>query len=270
MVGGRPWISYATALGNGFSTSNPTFSAPPRSWSPTVDSDTNTMLGTGIWCSSCNVNFSQTLPNGSYNIYVWMVEDYQSNFRSSNLFLQGVQVATGIGRMPLNTWQRYGPYPVTVTNSVLTAMLARVAGDPSVEGIEVWVTGTPTPTPTPTATATPTPHPTPIVTLKVSPKNVRAGNIAVYTVTTSIANPNTPLIISYTMKGSAVSGTNYSLSGSPGQIIIPAGSKSAAVALTAISGTQTGKQATMALKSGAAYKLSSIKSKKVVTVLIKE
>ncbi len=48
-VNGHPWLSYATALANGFSSSNNTF-ANSVTYSPAVDGDTNTMLQRGIWC----------------------------------------------------------------------------------------------------------------------------------------------------------------------------------------------------------------------------
>jgi hypothetical protein len=65
------------------------------------------------------------------------------------------------------------------------------------------------------------------------------------------------------MSGTAVLGTHYSLGGAVGQIVIPAGASSGKVTLTALnnnlsSGSET---ATMTLKSGTGYKLStSIKS----------
>jgi hypothetical protein len=136
-VNGNPWLSDMAARADGFSNSNATFSNT-RTYSPAVDPDTNTMLRSGIWCSVCNVSFSQTLPNGSYDIYLWTVEDYQTNYRAWNLVLQNVQVASGLGRMPLNEWRRHGPFPATVTNGLLTATMVRVAGDPSVQGIEIW------------------------------------------------------------------------------------------------------------------------------------
>lgn len=165
-INGNSWLSHTNAVAQGFSTANQTF-RNPRLYSPFVDDDTNTMVGEGIWCSGCDVNFSQVVSNGSYDIYLWMIEDYQSNYRSSNAIVQGAQLASGIGRMPLNTWQRYGPYPATVTNGVLSVRLARVAGDPLVQGVEIWTMGSATPTPIPSAT--PAPSPTPIPSATQSP-----------------------------------------------------------------------------------------------------
>jgi len=147
VVNGNQWLSYADAQAMGFATANATCSNT-RTYSPAVDTNTNTMLRTGIWCSNCDVNFTQSnLPNGSYRVYLWTVEDWQSNYRSWNLFLQGEQVASGLGQMPSNEWRRYGPFQASSTKGVLTGRMARVRGDPSVQGIEIWSAGAASPTP---------------------------------------------------------------------------------------------------------------------------
>jgi hypothetical protein len=58
------------------------------------------------------------------------------------------------------------------------------------------------------------------------------------------------------MSGTAVFGSNYSLSGTPGQVTIPAGSTSATVILTESSVGKRGKTATMSLNRGSGYNLS--------------
>ena len=78
-------------------------------FTPAVDSDTNGMLNTGIWGQASDVNFSQTLSNGNYFVYLWTGETYVSNYRSFNVKLEGTQVASAIGGLANNTWRRYGP-----------------------------------------------------------------------------------------------------------------------------------------------------------------
>ena len=136
-INGNSWISYASALATGFSTANPIFSTN-ITFTPAVDSDTNRMLNTGIWGQASDVNFSQTLSNGSYFVYLWTVENYVSNYRSFNVKLEGTQVASAIGSLPNNTWQRYGPYSVTVSDGSLNVNLVRVTGDPTIQGLEIW------------------------------------------------------------------------------------------------------------------------------------
>jgi hypothetical protein len=164
IINGNIWTSYASALSSGFSTSNSAYSTN-IAYTPTVDSATSGMLNSGIWCPACDVSFSQALPNGDYAVYLWAVENYQTNYRSFNVRLEGVQVATTIGSLAKNTWARYGPYNVTVSDGVLNARLQRITGDPTLQGIEIWSTATststPTPTPAPTVSPTPTSTPTP-------------------------------------------------------------------------------------------------------------
>jgi hypothetical protein len=63
------------------------------------------------------------------------------------------------------------------------------------------------------------------------------------------------------MSGSAQLGSDYSLSGTPGQVIIPSGQSSASVTLHSTSSSQkTKKTATMVLQSGADYKVATPKN----------
>jgi hypothetical protein len=68
------------------------------------------------------------------------------------------------------------------------------------------------------------------------------------------------------MSGSASLGTDYTLSGTPGEVTIPAGQSSASVTLIASSSNAKKKKtATMTLQSGASYKLGKPK-KATVTI----
>jgi hypothetical protein len=129
-------------------------------------------------------------------------------------------------------------------------------------------TPSPTPTPTPAPTLTPTPTPAPVVTLpsislSAAPTSVRVGSSATFTVTTSLVNASAPVVINYLMGGNAIQGKLYSLSGTSGQITIPAGSSSATVNLTALKRPKKAKTATMTLASGSSYTLSVSKSASV-------
>jgi len=129
-------------------------------------------------------------------------------------------------------------------------------------------TPSPTPTPTPTPTLTPTPTPAPVVTLpsislSAAPTSVRVGGAATFTVTTSLVNASAPIVVNYLMSGSAVAGRQYNLSGTGGQITIPAGSISATVNLTVVKRPKKAKTATMTLASGSGYTLAVSKSASV-------
>jgi hypothetical protein len=57
------------------------------------------------------------------------------------------------------------------------------------------------------------------------------------------------------MSGNAVQGSNYSLSGTAGQVIIPTGGTSATVTLTELAAAKKTKTATMSLYNGSGYVL---------------
>jgi predicted Zn-dependent protease len=127
-------------------------------------------------------------------------------------------------------------------------------------------TATPTPTPMPSATPTPTPSATPTgspaVTVSASPTSIRSGQTSTFTISSSgpVAAPTT---VTYTMGGNAIEDRNYSLSGTAGQVTIPAGSSSATVTLSVESIGGGGKTATMILASGSGYMVSSPSSASV-------
>ena len=123
---------------------------------------------------------------------------------------------------------------------------------------------TPTPTPTPTVSPTPTPPPSTLsVSLSVAPSTLQTGEEATFTVST--ASPTSAAItVSYVMSGNAIMGTNYSLSGTPGQVTIQPGASSATITLTNLSAGFRGKTATMTLTPGSGYSLSSPTSASVL------
>ena len=97
------------------------------------------------------------------------------------------------------------------------------------------------------------------LSLSVSLTKIGEGTTADYLVSAARVNPTNPTTVSYVMSGTAVLGTHYVLSGTPSQVVIPAGASSAVVTLTALNNTlNTGSEtATMTLKSGTGYRLST-------------
>ena len=122
--------------------------------------------------------------------------------------------------------------------------------------------GTSIPTPTPTPTATPTPPSNTSVSLSVAPGSIRTGGTATFTISLSSA-ASTAVTVSYAMGGTATMGSNYSLSGTPGQVTIQSGASLATVTLTEQTVGKHGKTATMTLQAGSGYSLSSSNSASV-------
>jgi outer membrane biosynthesis protein TonB len=117
-------------------------------------------------------------------------------------------------------------------------------------------TPSPTPTPTPTPTATPTPLPVPpTVSLSVFPGSVSKGGTATFSVFAS-ANASQPIVVNYTMSGTAGLGTDYTLDGLPDQMTIPAGQSAAETTLTVTTTkTRGSEKAIMTLTPGSGYDL---------------
>jgi hypothetical protein len=137
-------------------------------------------------------------------------------------------------------------------------------------------TATPTPTPSSTATATPTPSPTatpmptstPTITISVSPGRIVEGSDTTFTFSRSTPAAQ-PLTVSYSMRGSARIGTDYTLDGTAGQVTIAAGNNSATVTLHSIADhvKERNETAIMVVTSGTGYKLPRRGTKATLTIL---
>ena len=109
----------------------------------------------------------------------------------------------------------------------------------------------------------------PNLSLAASPFNVNEGQTGSYTINAS-APAAENITVNYSMSGTAALGTHYSLSGNPGQAVIPVGATSTSVVLTAsVTGLTSGSEAaTMTLGKGAGYKVKTGKKAPKATVTI--
>jgi hypothetical protein len=138
-IDGNAWLSYSSALSNGFAVTTGSTSTSNISWSPTpVNSNFKSMLDSQLYRSAGNLNMTQTIANGTYQVYMYTCEDAASNSRSFKLNLEGVTKASSIGTMAINTWQKYGPYSVTVTDGVMNIDLVRITGDTQICGLSIF------------------------------------------------------------------------------------------------------------------------------------
>ena len=141
-IDGNLWLSHESAVSSGLAVVDGSPGVGSFTWDPTpVDSDFQNMLDAVVWSSAADMNLTQTLANGAYNVYIWTVENYMDNFRSSSLQLEGTTVASSIGTMDYGTWQKYGPYNVTVSDGVLNIDMIRNSGDPLIGGMAIFSPG---------------------------------------------------------------------------------------------------------------------------------
>jgi hypothetical protein len=135
---GNAWLSYSSALANGLSVSAPELTATSVTPSPATDASTSAMLNSAIWKWGANLQLGQSLANGDYQVYLWVMENHQSNSRSFRVLLEGVQVDGAVGNLPLGGWKKYGPYRTTVADGVLNVELAPTSGDPHLMGLAIF------------------------------------------------------------------------------------------------------------------------------------
>lgn len=136
-IGGNAWLAESAA---GLTLGTVSRTSTTVTPSPAVDSATSSMLNTAIW-NSTGVTVAQSLANGTYQVYLYVIENYQSNFRSFNVKLEGAQVtSSSIGSLALGSWAKYGPYNVAMTDGTLNLELVKVTGDPHVMGMEIYST----------------------------------------------------------------------------------------------------------------------------------
>jgi hypothetical protein len=102
------------------------------------------------------------------------------------------------------------------------------------------------------ATPTPTPDPNlPAVNVTSAPSTVSVGAKATFTITRSTTS-STPTTITFSMGGSGIEGSLYSLNPS-GQVTIPAGANSATVTLSVMKRPKRAKSVVMSLGSSSTY-----------------
>lgn len=169
-------------------------------YSPATDSQTNSMLNRNLY-SGNSFSVSQSIANGTYQIYLWTVENFRSNYRSFHVKLEGTQVTSSpIGSIPLNQWRKYGPYTVTVNDGTMNMELVRVTGDPTVAGMAIYSVGT---TPPPVDTIAPS------VPTNVSVASKTHNSVSL---TWNASTDNVAVTGYDIMRGNAVAGSSVSTS----------------------------------------------------------
>ena len=100
------------------------------------------------------------------------------------------------------------------------------------------------------------------MTLAVSTHSVPKGTDAIFTIEADQNCRETTVF--YSMSGKAQLGTDYTLSGTPGKVTIPANQSSTTVTLHALNNARTkAAPARMTLQSGAGYRLGNPKKQNV-------
>ncbi|MBM7569234.1 fibronectin type III domain-containing protein [Paenibacillus sacheonensis] len=256
-INGNAWLAESSAGLTLSAVSRTTSALTP---SPAVDGATSGMLNSAIW-NSGNFSVDQSLTNGTYQVYLWVIENYAANYRSFNVNLEGASATSSpIGSLALGSWVRYGPYAATVGDGVLDMDVLKVTGDPHLMGMEIWSTGgggSDTTAPTaPTGLASPGKTDTTVsLSWTAATDNVGVAGYDVYYGTTK-ANASAIAGTSYTVTGLTPS-TAYSFTvkakDAAGNVSAASGALSATTN-AASSGTAYEAEAAANLLTGGAWK----------------
>lgn len=211
IIEGRQWQGEAgvTVDGNDLAVSNVTLNPP-------ASSEIQSMIRDFSWGNNGRPEITvNTIPNGSYGIYLYIWED--NNPQSLSFTIQNNTVATGISSGQGGTWQKIGPYPAQVTNGSISISTGTSSGDANISGVEIWTangtTITAGPTSAITGANTPTVGPTPNPGQTISMKGLRvSGN--------KVINENGQQV---KLIGVNIAGTEYSCVGGKDTGVMPWG-----------------------------------------------
>ncbi len=140
-IEGQAWLSHSTALTQGLSLpggANTFAKNPPLTPSPQVGAAVRDMLNTGVWKSKATLSIDQTVPSGTYQLYLWVMENNSDFYRAFGVAMEGQTKDADVGALALNHWARYGPYVAQVTDGTLNVQLTFGTQDPLLAGIELY------------------------------------------------------------------------------------------------------------------------------------
>jgi hypothetical protein len=112
---------------------------------------------------------------------------------------------------------------------------------------------------------------TPTITVSVSPASINEGQNATFTISASAASPAQPLVINYTVGGTALFGSDFILKdqfGAPlaaaGSVMIPSGGRTVTITLNALTNVlSSGNEAAqITIDAGSGYSLGKVKKGK--------
>jgi hyaluronate lyase len=135
-IEGNSWVSQSAALASGMTITSNNQATNTVTPSPAVDADTAAMLNSHMW-KGANITVAQTLANGNYKVYLWVMEDYQNNYRSFDVKLEGTVKGT-VSPAAVGSWTKYGPYTATVSDGALTMDLVKLTGEPLLMGMAIY------------------------------------------------------------------------------------------------------------------------------------
>ncbi|GAA3995360.1 hypothetical protein GCM10022408_02250 [Hymenobacter fastidiosus] len=155
---GRSALNY-TVNGTGFANQGITLN-------PATTTARAQMIRSSVYTNALKFEMN-SVPNGSYDVYVYVWED--NNAETFSLAVNGQTVQSNYNSGSAGTWKKMGPYAANVTNGLIS--ITSTGGTINFSGVEVWRKSTGTastnltaPATTAKSTASATPYLNPVVT----------------------------------------------------------------------------------------------------------
>lgn len=141
-IDGNAWLSDTAARASGFSSVDATGISTTYAFPVVPVPTTNelSMLQSLVYRSGTGAfTLRQTITNGTYHVYLWLIENYLTDFRAIDVSLEGSIAASNIGRLAKGAWRKYGPYLTTVSDGELTIRVApNNSRDPLLCGLAIF------------------------------------------------------------------------------------------------------------------------------------
>ncbi|RYD24273.1 MAG: hypothetical protein EOP88_00855 [Verrucomicrobiaceae bacterium] len=145
MVDGNALQSEADATGDGLTTNNarPVSLGGSLQLYPVPDPTTSDLLGDQLLLSGpvpdAPLGISHPVPDGYYDVFLYVVEGQASHSRDMIVSLEGETVATGVGDLAIGEWHKYGPYRTRVSGGKLDISLEKeTKGAPKIAGFTIY------------------------------------------------------------------------------------------------------------------------------------
>jgi Concanavalin A-like lectin/glucanases superfamily/Bacterial Ig domain len=151
-IDGFRWVAQEEALRSGLTVKGAKTVGELALPAQTANPGLAALLGAGLLPEGEEIALSQSLPNGIYQISLWLSEAKAGASPPIELELQGVRQSLSSGRMGKAAWARYGPFTARVANQALTLVLHAGHGavGPRLHGLAISVPlsgGAPVPRP---------------------------------------------------------------------------------------------------------------------------
>jgi len=135
------WLSLAEALGAGLTMApSARVGAPVQLSGVGMDFDFKRMLDTGLVGDAGRLSLRQVLPNGDYDLMLWVAGPAGATFDQVTLAVAGAQIPLGASASKGERWRRIGPFRVQVRERSLDLALGGL-GTAHLAGLELDAAG---------------------------------------------------------------------------------------------------------------------------------